>query len=90
MSGFAPFKPEQPDSQAHRHQLELAGYNALLAEHCELVERVAKIEALIERLGLTQMADDEMLMIGSRSGKGIVANLVPEFKLLRTETADGH
>jgi hypothetical protein len=28
----------------HRHHLEIAGYNELLAEHCELVDRVATLE----------------------------------------------
>lgn len=31
----------------HRHQLEIRGYNDLLAEHCELVDRLATIEARI-------------------------------------------
>jgi hypothetical protein len=84
MSGFAPPKPEQTDSQAHRHQLELAGYNALLAEHCELVDRVAAIEQMLERLGLTQMAVDEMLLIGRRSRHEIVADLGNGWQIVRT------
>ena len=37
----------------HRHYLELHGYNDLLAEHCELVDRVA---ALTERIAELEAA----------------------------------
>lgn len=36
-----------------RHGLELKGYNALLAEHCELVDRVAAQQQQIEALKLS-------------------------------------
>lgn len=60
MSGFAPPKPAQPDNQAHRHQLERDGYNALLSDHCELVEDVAdlhkQIAALEQRIAILELA----------------------------------
>ena len=37
-------------TKQHRHQLEIKGYNELLAEHCELVDRVARLEAQLERV----------------------------------------
>jgi len=55
-------------SDQHRHQLELAGYNALLAEHCELVERMdaqiilnAALErrlTILERFWVVQAIED--------------------------------
>ena len=54
MSGFAPPK-EVNMSDQHRHQLEIKGYNELLAEHCELVDRLEAIEALLQRLHLPDL-----------------------------------
>lgn len=39
-------------SDQHRHELEIRGYNELLAEHCELVDRVAAQQASIAALHL--------------------------------------
>jgi hypothetical protein len=48
-------------SDQHRHQLELAGYNALLAEHCELMDRLAALErrlTILERFWVVQAIED--------------------------------
>lgn len=37
-------------SDQHRHHLAIAGYNDLLAEHCELVDRVASQQISIDAL----------------------------------------
>jgi len=42
-------------SDQHRHQLEIKGYNELLAEHCELVDRVAAIEQMLADLRIPEL-----------------------------------
>jgi hypothetical protein len=42
----------------HRHQLEIHGYNELLAEHCELVDRVAKIEEILVAIRIPELVAD--------------------------------
>lgn len=68
----------------HRHQLEIRGYNDLLAEHCELVDRLATIEARIEqmaaelrRLGCTVNITEE-----------IVVDLGHGWQIVRNQTAE--
>lgn len=39
-------------TEQHRRQLEIKGYNELLAEHCELVDRLADQQASIDALHL--------------------------------------
>jgi len=55
-------------SDQHRHTLEIDGYKALLAEHCELVDRLAAVEARIDnmaaelrRLGCTVTVEREIV-----------------------------
>jgi hypothetical protein len=43
-------------SQQHHHHLEIAGYNALLAEHCELVDRMTKLEEMLVAMRLPELA----------------------------------
>lgn len=41
----------------HQHALEIAGYNALLAEHCALIGRVTALECdLAERIKRLEVA----------------------------------
>jgi hypothetical protein len=56
-------------SDQHRHCLERDGYNALLAEHCELVDRVAvlmervgNLEAELRRLGCQATLTQEIVI----------------------------
>ena len=81
-----------------RHDLELNGYNALLADHCELNDRVAAIEALLQRLRLPELvAEIEALgclvtirIEKQRPAEEIIVDLGHGWQIIRAGTsADG-
>ena len=84
-------------SDQHRHQLEIKGYNELLAEHCELVDRMAEVEEMLiamripelvrelEALGCTVTLRIEQTPTADRE---FVANLGGGWQIVRTPDAE--
>jgi hypothetical protein len=82
-------------NEQHRHRLEITGYNELLAEHCELVDRVAAIEKLLADLRLPELVR-ELEALGCTVTRRIeptptadrefVADLGGGWQIVRTET----
>lgn len=68
-----------------RHTLELEGYNALLADHCELTDRVARLEADV----LTLVAGLRLLGCTVTIAEEIVEDYGHGVKLIRRRHLDG-
>lgn len=71
-------------SDQHRHELEIRGYNDLLAEHCELVDRVAALTARMEQMAA------ELRRLGCQTTitQEIIVDLGHGWQIMREEMGD--
>ena len=87
-------------SDQHRHQLEIKGYNDLLAEHCEISDRVAALETAFEALNLRmENMGAELRALGCvvsinfvkerRPAKEIIADLGHGWQIIAECATDG-